>query len=103
MNANEAKLFSQHWSPHTLRHSWITISDQKVKISDVHQRLLTNHKLKKATSGDSHSGYIHPDIDDLRESQKLMTEYLLAQIKPKPGKAKQRSGNVYEFKKNTAA
>ena len=34
LTASEPKLFEQHWSPHTLRHSWITIADQKVKISD---------------------------------------------------------------------
>ena len=33
LTASEPKLFKQHWSPHTLRHSWITIADQKVKIS----------------------------------------------------------------------
>ena len=48
LTASEPKLFKQHWSPHTLRHSWITIADQKVKISDSHQRTLTNHKPKRA-------------------------------------------------------
>ena len=47
LTAAEPKLFKQHWSPHTLRHSWITIADQKVKISDAHQRVLTNHKPKR--------------------------------------------------------
>jgi integrase len=77
----EAKLFKQHWSPHTLRHSWITTADQKVKISDSHQRALTNHKPKRTKNGDAHAGYIHPDLDDLRPSQQAMTDYLLAQIK----------------------
>jgi integrase len=76
----EPKLFDQHWSPHTLRHSWITLSDQKVKISDSHQRALTNHKMKRARNGDAHAGYIHPDIDDLRVSQQAMTDFLLKQI-----------------------
>ena len=80
----EAKLFKQHWSPHTLRHSWITTADQKVKISDSHQRALTNHKPKRTKNGDAHAGYIHPDLDDLRHSQQAMTDYLLAQIKLKP-------------------
>lgn len=104
LNASEDKLFTEYWTPHTLRHSWITNADQKVKISDVHQRLLTNHKLKKASNGDSHAGYIHPDLDDLRESQQRMTDYLLAQIKPKPGRAKKRSGgnNVVAFKRASA-
>jgi integrase len=77
----EPKLFTQHWSPHTLRHSWITNSDQKVKISDSHQRALTNHRMKRVKNRDSHAGYIHPDIDDLRVSQQAMTDYLFAQIK----------------------
>ena len=73
----EPKLFKQHWSPHTLRHSWITNSDQKVKISDSHQRLLTNPALKQVKN-DAHASYIHPDLDDLRHSQQKMTDYILA-------------------------
>jgi integrase len=102
LTTTEPKLFKQHWSPHTLRHSWITISDQKVKISDSHQRALTNHKPKRAKSNDAHAGYIHPDLDDLRESQQRMTDYLLAQIKPKPSKGKKRGDNVVEFKRASA-
>jgi integrase len=88
LTASEPTLFKQHWSPHTLRHSWITIADQKVKISDAHQRALTNHKPKRAKNGDAHAGYIHPDLEDLRHSQQLMTGFLLAQIKPTPGRGK---------------
>ena len=102
LTAAEPKLFRQHWSPHTLRHSWITISDQKVKISDSHQRMLTNHKLKRVKN-DAHAGYIHPDLDDLRHSQQLMTDYLIAQIKPtKPGRGKKHSDNVVHFKRQVA-
>jgi hypothetical protein len=99
--ASEPKLFAEHWSPHTLRHSWITNADQKVKISDVHQRALTNHKPRRSKNGDAHAGYIHPDLDDLRESQERMTSYLLAQIKPKPssGKKRGRTDNVIKFKR----
>jgi integrase len=97
LTATEPKLFTQHWSPHTLRHSWITNADQKVKISDAHQRALTNHKPKRTKSNDAHAGYIHPDLDDLRESQQKMTNYLLAQIKPKPGKS--REGNVIRLER----
>src|ERR1700704_3277388 len=98
---SEPKLFKEHWTPHTLRHSWITNADQKVKISDAHQRALTNHKPKRAKNGDAHAGYIHPDLDDLRESQQHMSDYLLEQIKPKPGRGKKRGGtdNVIAFKK----
>ena len=50
------------------------------------------------------AGYIHPDLDDLRHSQELMTAYLLAQIKPtKPGKGKEKhSDNVVHFKRQVA-
>jgi hypothetical protein len=102
LTAAEPKLFKQHWSPHTLRHSWITIADQKVKISDSHQRALTNHKPKRAKNGDAHAGYIHPDLDDLRISQQAMTDFLLAQIKPAPDKGKKRSDNVVKFQRQVA-
>jgi len=104
LTATEPKLFTQHWSPHTLRHSWITNADQKVKISDAHQRALTNHKPRRTKNGDAHAGYIHPDLDDLRESQQRMRDYLREQIKPKPGRGKKRGGsdNVVAFKRATA-
>jgi integrase len=92
---SEAPLFKEKWSPHTLRHSWISLADQKVGISDSHQRALTNHAPKR---GDAHAGYIHPDLDDLRTSQQAMTDYLLAQISPKPGKGKKSGDNVVQFK-----
>jgi hypothetical protein len=102
LSAAEPKLFKQRWSPHTLRHSWITISDQKVKISDSHQRLLTNHKLKRVKN-DAHSGYIHPDLDDLRHSQQAMTDYLVAQIKPTtPSKGRKHGGDVVHLKRQVA-
>jgi integrase len=104
LTAAEPKLFAQHWSPHTLRHSWITNADQKVKLSDTHQRLLTNHALKRAKSGDAHAGYIHPDLDDLRKSQQRMTDFILAKIDPKPTKGKRLSGhNVVPFTTPNAA
>ena len=42
---------------------------------------------------------LHPSghFDDLRHSQQAMTDYLLAQIEPKPGKGKKHSGNVVKF------
>jgi hypothetical protein len=101
LTSAEPKLFKQHWSPHTLRHSWITLADQKVKISDSHQRMLTNHKLKRVRN-DAHAGYIHPDLDDLRHSQQLMTDYLLTQITPKPDKGKKHGGDVVNFQRQIA-
>jgi integrase len=88
--ASEPKLFTQHWSPHTLRHSYITVAEEKVKISDAHQRALTNHKSRRSNNGDAHAGYIHPDLDDLRVSQQRMTDYLLTQVEPAPRKRKKR-------------
>jgi integrase len=84
LTPKEAALFKEDWSPHTLRHSWITIADQKVKISDAHQRALTNHKPKRSKNGDAHAGYIHPDIEDIRKSQQRMTNHIRQLIEPKP-------------------
>ena len=84
---SEAGLFTEEWSPHTLRHSWITNANEKVGISDAHQRALTNHKRKR---GDAHAGYIHLHMDDLRVSQQRMTDYLRALVEPNPG----QRGNV---------
>ena len=63
--------------------------------------MLTNHKLKRVRN-DAHAGYIHADLDDLRHSQQAMTDYLLAQIKPKPGKGKKHSGEVVKFQRRVA-
>ncbi len=45
--------------------------------------------------------YIHPDLDDLRHSQQAMTDYLLAQIKPKPGKGNRHGGDVVKFRRKS--
>ena len=63
---------------------------EHVPLEIAHQRALTNHKPRLSNNGDPHAGYIHPDLDDLRVSQQLMTDYLLAQINPLPGKGKKR-------------
>ena len=90
LTAAEPKLFTAELvAAYAAASAGSPLADQKVKISDSHQRMLTNHKPKRAKNGDAHSGYIHPDLDDLRHSQQAMTDYLLAQIKPtKPGKGK---------------
>ena len=97
LTAAEPKLFSEKWSPHVLRHSWITIADQRAKIPDSHARALVNHKPKRGKHGDAHQGYVHVHIDDLRISQQRMADYLLALIEPKPGK-----GNVVLLKGHIA-
>ena len=99
--AAEMKGFAARWTPHTLRHTWITISENKVPMPPLHSRLLANHVVPK--SGDAHMGYIHPDLEDLRESQEKMSKFLVAatQPKPKPKRAAKpkRSGNVVQFAK----
>jgi integrase len=98
LTAAERKLFVEKWSPHTLRHSWITIADQKAKIPDSHARALVNHTPRRAKNGDAHQGYVHLGLDDLRISQQRITDYLLAQIKPRPG----RGSNVVPLKERIA-
>ena len=74
------------WSPHTLRHTWITVTENKIPMPSTHSRLLANHAIAK--SADAHIGYIHPDLEDLRRSQQMMSDFLVAAITPKP------AGNV---------
>jgi integrase len=101
LNKGEADLFNKTpWTVHTLRHTWNTISQNKVRMPRAHSVMLQNHKERFAINGDAHEGYNHPDLDDLRKSQQKMSNYLISQInpKPKPIKVKVR-GNVIEFKK----
>ena len=93
LHEKEAKLFPYPWSPHTLRHSYISISENKISMPSTHSRLLTNHAVPK--SRDAHVGYIHPDLEDLRKSQTMMSKFLLGKIKPKAKKEKPRDNVVY--------
>jgi integrase len=86
LNAKERKLFPCPWSPHTLRHTYVSIAENKAALAPMHARLLVNHAVPRAM--DSHVGYIHPDLDDLRRSQQLMTDYLLSAIKPRDASGK---------------
>jgi integrase len=104
LNRGEKALFTEKWSPHTLRHSWITASKNKAKIPDAHSSMLTNHKIRFSINGDVHEGYNHPDLDDLRKSQQAMTDYILTKIHTTPTKGKKRSGhNVVPFTTPNAA
>jgi hypothetical protein len=47
----------------------------------IHSRLLSNHTVPK--SRDAHLGYIHPDLEDLRRSQEMMSAFLSKAIKRK--------------------
>jgi integrase len=89
LNKQEPKLFAETWSPHTLRHTWISIAENKAKVPPLHARLLVNHAVAK--SNDAHAGYVHADLADLRKSQARMSAYLLKAIRPKPMRAR---GNV---------
>jgi integrase len=91
---NEMKLFPGEWTPHTLRHTFISIAENKVAMPTTHARLLTNHVLHNG--GDAHVGYIHADLEDLRRSQQLMTDFLLAAIKPKT------SGDVIPMRRRSS-
>jgi integrase len=84
LGAQERKLFADRWTPHTLRHTWNTISQNKVPMPPAHSRLLQNHVLN--IKGDAHMGYNHPDLGDLRESQQMMTNFLKQAIELKPAK-----------------
>lgn len=72
LNEDEVELFPCKWTPHVLRHTYITLAANKVGISDTHRRLLVNHAVPQ--SGDAHLGYNHPEIDDLRRSQQAVTD-----------------------------
>jgi integrase len=104
LGAAERAAFADGWTPHVLRHTWITASNNKVKLPPLHSRLLANHAVPK--SGDAHTGYIHPDVTDLRKSQEKMSKFLLAAIhpKPKPKRATRAkpAGNVVPFVKARA-
>jgi hypothetical protein len=94
---SEKKLFAFQWTAHTLRHSWISISENKVALPPAHSRLLTNHAVPK--SGDAHKGYNHPDFKDLRKSQGIMSAFLKRATQPAPRRPKQpkRTGNVVQL------
>jgi integrase len=78
LSTREAKTIPVQFTPHLLRHTYITISENKVSMPSGHARLLVNHTLP--ASGDAHAGYNHPDQDDLRRSQQAMTDFLKAAI-----------------------
>ncbi|MGA2566651.1 MAG: integrase family protein [Pseudolabrys sp.] len=99
LSASEMKLFAAPWTPHTLRHTWISISENKVSLPAAHSRLLANHAVPK--SGDAHKGYNHPDFKDLRKSQQKMTKFLKLATQPRPKRPKlpKPTGNVVSFAK----
>jgi integrase len=102
----DLKLFPKPWIAHTLRHTWITISESKGLMPSTHSRLLTNHTVPKS-GRDAHAGYIHPEFYDLKKSQEAMSKYLVAATQPKPKKSakskpKKSSCNVVPFAKEAS-
>ena len=89
LSAAEMKLFAAPWTPHTLRHTWISISENKVALPPAHSRLLANHAVPKG--GDAHKDYNHPDFSDLRKSQQMMTNYLKRKVQPRPKRVTRRA------------
>lgn len=74
LNAKEASLFPCRWTPHTLRHTFITLAENKVGIHPKHIRLLVNHAA--SGNGDAHADYNHPELSDLKRSQQAVTDVL---------------------------
>lgn len=70
----EADLFPCRWTPHTLRHTFITLAENKVGIHPKHIRLLVNHVA--SGNGDAHADYNHPELSDLKRSQQAITDVL---------------------------
>jgi integrase len=97
LGAEERTLFADRWTPHTLRHTWNTISQNKVPMPPAHSRLLQNHVLN--IKGDAHMGYNHPDLGDLRKSQQMMSDFLVTAIKPQPKAQRKRASNVVPIRK----
>lgn len=79
LSAAQARNFPVKFSVHVCRHTYITVSENRVPMPLGHARLLVNHALPK---GDAHSGYIHPSIEDLRRSQQAVTDHLKAAVEP---------------------
>ena len=96
LNLTERKQFAESWIPHTLRHTWISASANKVGLPELHSRLLVNHAL--AAKRDAHSSYLHADIDDLRKSQQRMSDYLLGCVTPA-----KRGGNIVKLRRSGLA
>ena len=87
--------FKVKFFPHMLRHTFITIAENRVAIPSMHGRLLTNHAIPK---NDVHGGYNHPHIQDLRASQELISQWLLSACR-----ASGDNGNVIPLAKRESA
>jgi len=79
LSVAQARKFPIKFSVHNCRHTYITISENRVPMPLGHTHLLVNHAALKT---DAHSGYNHPSIDDLRRSQQAVTDYLKAAVEP---------------------
>ena len=60
-------------SPHALRHTYATVANAAgIGVYDL--KLLMNHSLPR---GDVTSGYLNPDVEQLRKSQRMVTAELV--------------------------
>jgi hypothetical protein len=63
-------------SPHALLHTYATVANASgVGVYDL--KLLMNHSLPR---GDATSGYVNPDVEQLRKSQNLVTREIMSAI-----------------------
>lgn len=74
LSAREKRDFPVPFSPHVLRHTYITISENRVSMPEKHRKLLVNHG--RAKDEESHARYNHPGFSDLCKSQQAMTNHL---------------------------
>jgi integrase len=74
LSVREKKNLSLPFTPHQLRHNYISIA-HSIEISEYNIKLLVNHSLPKS---DVTAGYISPDVEALRESQQQITNKILS-------------------------
>lgn len=74
LNEIEKNRYPLCWSPHILRHTYISIAENRCSIPSAHARALVNHAIVRG--GDSHCGYIHSEMADLRKSQQIITDVI---------------------------
>jgi integrase len=74
LSVREKKNLSLPFTPHQLRHNYISIA-HSIETSEYNIKLLVNHSLPKS---DVTAGYISPDVEALREPQQKITNKILS-------------------------
>jgi len=85
----------KHWrfpleDVHTLRRTYTSVA-QAAGVSDLDQRVLTNHKF---ASGDVHEGYVAQHLDHLTSCQEKIAAALEERLKPRPPKPRGKLRSV---------